>query len=125
MSCLRGKSTADFKPRTGVVGMLEVLFLGQGAVRFDTSIRVGTAVSIFFDAMLGKLIMHAATRATTIKKMLQVLQTTVLIGLPSNTTFMSSCLRHPSFVDGSCNTPLIPNNLVWLLNLPCSLPTLR
>lgn len=98
--------------------MLEVLCLGQPGVRFDTSIRVGTTVSIFFDAMLGKLIVHAATRPAAIEKMLQVLQTMVLIGLPTNTTFMSSCLRHPSFVDGSYNTSLIPNNLDWLLNLP-------
>lgn len=101
--------------------MLEVLCLGQPGVRFDTSIRVGTTVSIFFDAMLGKLIVHAATRPAAIEKMLQVLQTSVLIGLPSNTTFMSSCLRHPSFVDGSYNTSLIPNNLEWLLKLPVQL----
>lgn len=98
--------------------MLEVLCLGQSGVRFDTSIRVGTSVSIFFDAMLGKLIVHAATRREAIEKMLQVLQTTVLIGLPTNTTFMSSCLRHPSFVDGTYTTSLIPNNLDWLLGLP-------
>ncbi|GAC94357.1 hypothetical protein PHSY_001928 [Pseudozyma hubeiensis SY62] len=112
---------ADFTPRTGVVRMLEVLCLGQPGVRFDTSIRVGTTVSIFFDAMLGKLIVHAATRAAAIEKMLQVLQTSVVIGLPTNTTFMSSCLRHPSFVDGSYNTSLIPNNLEWLLDLPVQL----
>ncbi|KAI3484650.1 hypothetical protein L1887_52169 [Cichorium endivia] len=62
---------ADFTPRTGVVRMLEVLCLGQPGVRFDTSIRVGTTVFIFFDAMLGKLIVHAATRPAAIEKMLQ------------------------------------------------------
>lgn len=106
---------ADFAPRTGVVRMLNILGLGQPGVRWDTGIRVGSTVSIFFDAMLGKLIVHSHSRRGAIEKMQQVLQTSVIIGLPTNTSFLNACLRHPSFIDGTYNTSLIPKSLDYLL----------
>ena len=94
--------------------------LNQPGVRFDTGAQVASTVSVFFDSMVGKLIVHAPTRAEAVRKMLQVLQTSVLMGLPTNIPFMSACLRHPLFLDGSYSTSLIPQNLDALLDGPAS-----
>ncbi|MDR3452818.1 MAG: biotin carboxylase N-terminal domain-containing protein [Rhodoferax sp.] len=69
-------------------------------LRFDHAIERGQEVTPYYDAMLGKLIVHAATREAAIDALLQALGQTELLGLPTNRAFLAECLAHPQFRAG-------------------------
>jgi geranyl-CoA carboxylase alpha subunit len=104
---------AHFTPHTGEVLCFEAppasAFTPAGAngVRFDHAIETGLHVTPHFDAMLGKLIVHAPTRQEAIARMVQALAQTVLLGLPSNRAFLAACLQHPVFVAGAAHIPFL------------------
>ncbi len=79
----------------------------QGGLRFDHALEEGTEVTPHYDAMLGKLIVHAATRGKAIDALVQALQGTTLLGLPSNRAFLAACLDHPQFRAGQARVPFL------------------
>ncbi len=95
-----------FNPHTGTVRAFAEPPPGDG-VRFDHAIETGTEVTPHYDAMLGKLIAHAATREQAIERLAQALDATVLLGLPSNRAFLAACLRHPVFGAGQALIPFL------------------
>jgi len=66
----------------GVVGFLHVP--GGPRVRFDSALWTGYAVPQYYDSLLGKLIVHAATREEAIRKMHAALCELVIDGVPNN-----------------------------------------
>jgi len=104
-----------FRPHTGrVLGFAEPPGVqhfanpgARGGLRFDHALEVGTEVSPHYDAMLGKLIAHAPTRDQAIARLRQGLAATVLLGLPSNRSFLSACLDHPVFRAGQALIPFL------------------
>ena len=109
---------AEFAPRTGYVRQLSFPLGGQPGFRLDSGIRSGSNVSIHFDPMLAKLIVHAPDRSSAIASAKRMLQSTPVLGVVTNTSFMHTCLDHPTFADGSYSTSLIPQNIDWLLKRP-------
>ena len=73
---------------------------GRATLRFDHAIERGSEVSPHYDAMLGKLIVHAADREQAIDAMVQALGQLELLGLPTNRAFLAQCLQHPQFRAG-------------------------
>ncbi|MBA3771996.1 MAG: ATP-grasp domain-containing protein [Ramlibacter sp.] len=73
---------------------------GRGSLRFDHALFEGLAVPPFYDSMLGKLIVHAPTRAQAIDQLAAALDRTRLLGLPTNRRLLAACLRHPVFRAG-------------------------
>jgi 3-methylcrotonyl-CoA carboxylase alpha subunit/geranyl-CoA carboxylase alpha subunit len=57
--------------------------------------------------MLGKLIVHAASRSQAITQMLAALAGTQVLGLPTNRTFLAACLAHPVFRAGGALIPFL------------------
>ncbi len=78
-----------------------------GGLRFDQALEEGTEVTPHYDAMLGKLIVHAATRAEAIDALVRALLDTTLLGLPSNRAFLAECLDHPQFRAGQARVPFL------------------
>lgn len=95
-----------FNPHTGTVRAFMEPPLADG-LRFDHAIEPGTEVTPHYDAMLGKLIAHAATREQAIEQLAHALDATVLLGLPSNRAFLAACLRHPVFGAGEALIPFL------------------
>ncbi|AOS80533.1 MULTISPECIES: ATP-binding protein [Hydrogenophaga] len=93
-------------PHTGTVRAFVEPPPGEG-LRFDHAIEPGTEVTPHYDAMLGKLIAHAATREQAIERLAHALDATVLLGLPSNRAFLAACLRHPVFGAGEALIPFL------------------
>jgi 3-methylcrotonyl-CoA carboxylase alpha subunit/geranyl-CoA carboxylase alpha subunit len=60
--------------------------------------------------MLGKLIVHAPTRAQAIDQLAAALDRTQLLGLPTNRRFLAGCLRHPEFRAGCALIPFLDHN---------------
>ncbi len=95
-----------FTPHAGTVQGFAEPPLAEG-LRFDHALESGSVVTPHYDAMLGKLIAHAPTRAETIDRLANALDQTVLLGLPSNRAFLTACLRHPVFVAGDATIPFL------------------
>ncbi|QXL83523.1 biotin carboxylase N-terminal domain-containing protein [Comamonas sp. NLF-1-9] len=72
----------------------------RAPLRFDHAIEAGGEVTPFYDAMLGKLIVHAATREEAIDRLSAALAQTELLGLPTNRGFLMECLGDARFRAG-------------------------
>ena len=95
-----------FTPHAGTVQRFTEPPLHAG-LRFDHALESGAVVTPHYDAMLGKLIAHAPTRAEAIDRLAQALDDTVLLGLPNNRAFLAACLRHPVFLAGEAGIPFL------------------
>jgi len=77
------------------------------AVRVDTGVYEGGEISMYYDSMIAKLIVHGATRAAAIARMRDALNAFVIRGVASNISFQAALLQNPRFVSGNFNTGLI------------------
>ena len=76
-------------------------------VRVDTGVYEGGEISMFYDSMIAKLIVHAATRDAAILRMREALNQFLIRGVASNIAFQAALMQHPRFVNGNFNTGLI------------------
>jgi 3-methylcrotonyl-CoA carboxylase alpha subunit len=88
------------------IGRLEAFDLGD-AVRVDTGVMQGAAISPFYDPMIAKMISHGETREEARATLAQALDTSVVWPLKTNAGFLVKALRHPEFVAGTVDTGLI------------------
>lgn len=95
-----------FTPHAGTVHRFAEPSAAEG-LRFDHALEDGTEVTPHYDAMLGKLIAHAPTRAEAVDRLAQALDDTLLLGLPTNRAFLAACLRHPVFAAGGATIPFL------------------
>jgi propionyl-CoA carboxylase alpha chain len=79
-----------------------------GSVRVDTGVYEGGEIPMYYDSMIAKLVVHAASRAEAIVKMTESLNEFVIRGIASNIVFQSALLRHPRFAKGRLTTAFIP-----------------
>lgn len=93
----------NFAPHTGRVQH----FAEPGHARFDHALQAGGEVTPFYDSMLGKLIVHAATRDEAIDGLMAALDGTQVLGLPTNRAFLAACLGHPVFRAGQALIPFL------------------
>ncbi len=97
----------EFLPRSGTV----LDWRADALVRCDHALSTGMTVSPHYDSMLGKLVARGATRAEAIDRLALALDRTVLLGVPSNRSFLARVLRQPEFADGSrVSTSFIDRN---------------
>ena len=79
-------------------------------VRVDTGVQDGGDIPMFYDSMIGKLIVHGKDRLEAIAKMREALNGFVIRGVSSNIPFQAALLAHPKFVAGDFNTGFIAEN---------------
>jgi propionyl-CoA carboxylase alpha chain len=79
----------------------------DGQVRVDTGVYDGGEISMFYDSMIAKLIVHAATRDEAISRMRDALNGFVIRGISSNIPFQAALMQHPRFQSGNFNTGFI------------------
>ncbi len=92
----------DFRPATGRIAVLRVPEAAH--VRFDGGIREGQAIGAAFDSMLGKLIVHAGSRAEAAGRLTEALHALVLLGVPTNIDYLARVASHPQFRAGQLHT---------------------
>ena len=93
---------ANFAPSFGLV---EHVDMPQGpGVRFDSMLYAGLDVPVFYDSLLGKLIVWAEDRPAAIARMRRALQDLLVAGIDTNTAFHLALLDHPDFVAGNVDT---------------------
>jgi 3-methylcrotonyl-CoA carboxylase alpha subunit len=94
----------DFLPSTGKLHRLA--FPATGA-RIDKGVREGDAVSIHYDPMIAKLIVHGPDRATALQRLAAALDATRVVGPVNNVAFLARVARHPVFAAGDVDTGFI------------------
>ncbi|ETV76719.1 acetyl-CoA carboxylase, biotin carboxylase subunit [Aphanomyces astaci] len=96
----------NFLPGSGTLHHLRLPPLTD-SVRVDTGILQGDAVSIFYDPMIAKLVVHAPTRKEAIEGLVQALGQYQVVGLPTNIEFVARTAAHPEFIKGGVDTSFL------------------
>jgi biotin carboxylase len=73
-------------------------------VRVDTWVDSGSRVSPYYDSLIGKLIVHAPTRAEAVVRMQKALAATNIDGVRTNIAFQAAVLGSPEFQAGGVDT---------------------
>jgi 3-methylcrotonyl-CoA carboxylase alpha subunit len=73
-------------------------------IRVDSGVRQGSDVSVHYDPMLAKLIVHAETREAARRRAIAALRSYAILGIRTNIPFLIGILEHRAFVDGTIDT---------------------
>ncbi len=103
---------AGFLPATGTVLALHEP-VGEG-VRVDSGIVVGSVVASAYDPMLAKIIAWGADREEALARLDAALESTVVLGVRTNQSFLRSLLADDDVRAGRLDTGLIERMLASL-----------
>ena len=116
----------NFLPATGalnVYALPECVTFERGAVRVDSGVRQGDAISPFYDSMVAKLIVHGDTREQALARLDEALAQTHIVGLATNVQFLRRVARTDSFARAKLDTALIQREQAVLFHQePVGLP---
>ena len=107
----------NFAPSIGRLSVFRTPPAGEG-VRIDTGFTAGDSISIHYDAMIAKLIVHDTTRADAIRRMGEALTQCDIAGVASNLDLLSRLVSHPAFAAGAIDTGFIERHADTLLTPP-------
>jgi 3-methylcrotonyl-CoA carboxylase alpha subunit len=103
----------SFLPATGP---LLAFIPPQGpGVRFDSGVQAGDEITIHYDPLIAKLIVHAPDRPAAIRRMQRALAETIVLGVTTNIDFLRALLAHPAFEAGRVDTTFVDSHLADLL----------
>ena len=116
----------NFLPATGalnVYALPECVTFERGAVRVDSGVREGDAISPFYDSMVAKLIVHGDTREQALARLDEALTQTHIVGLATNVQFLRRVARTDAFAQAKLDTALIQREQAVLFHQePVGLP---
>ncbi len=98
-----------FLPSTGTI----VLYsepTGPG-IRVDSGVTAGSEITVNYDPIMAKLIVHAPTREAAIIKMIDALHNYKILGVKTSKRFMVDALNHPEFAAGRTFTSFIDTHM--------------
>ncbi len=89
---------AGFLPATGRIQYFKAPS-GPG-VRWDGGIEAGNEIGLFYDSLLGKLIVWGETRERAIRRMSRALDELVIVGVPTAVPFHRRVMHESGFASG-------------------------
>jgi len=95
----------NFRPSCGKIELLHIP--GGPWVRFDTALYQGYQMPPYYDSMIGKLIVYAATRQEAIRKMRAALCEMVIEGVDHTGELQQDLVGEEAFLDGSYTTSFL------------------
>ena len=103
-------SAVECRINAGSCGRLKMLHVPGGpSVRFDTCLIEGTAVSPYYDSLLGKLVVFARTREETLRKMRAALCELVIEGIQTNIVEQLRIVEDERFISGRYDLSFMGN----------------
>ena len=90
----------------------------NGALRVETGVREGDAISPFYDPMIAKLVAHGPDRPAALAALRQALAATEVAGSTVNTAFLAALAANPDFAAGDVDTGLIGRKQEELTAIP-------
>ncbi len=100
-------------PATGFLpstGPLQLLRFPQG-IRVDSGVEEGGEVSAFYDPMIAKLVVHAATRTAAAGRLAAAAGAMQVWPVRTNAAFLACAASHPDFIAGRIDTGFIARHL--------------
>lgn len=94
-----------FMPAPGKINLFHAP-AGPG-IRLDTHVYAGYTVPRYYDSLLAKVIVSAATRREAIDRARHSLDNFLVEGVPTTLGFLSRILRDPRFVKGGVDTSFV------------------
>lgn len=95
----------DFMPSTGMISRYAEP--RGSAVRVDSGVGIGSAVGIYYDSMIAKVICHGKNRELARLGLVEALNGYHIEGVVTNIDFVNSILCHPRFARGDLFTGFI------------------
>jgi acetyl-CoA carboxylase biotin carboxylase subunit len=80
-------------------------------VRVDSGVVEGSDVTVHYDPLLAKLIVHAASRPAAIARAVTALRGFPVLGIRTNVPFLLRLLAHPAFAAGELDTGFIEREM--------------
>src|SRR5471030_3025267 len=106
-------ATNGFLPSTGLINYLHVL--GGPGVRWDAGVESGSAVGLFYDPMLAKLIVWGANRAQAVERMHRALLELTIDGIETSREFHLRVMEDAEFRAGAIDIQWLERRLPSLL----------
>ncbi len=104
----------DFLPATGLLTRFALDLEGAGLsadqVRLDSGVESGDTVSMHYDPMLAKLIVHGADRDAALATLNRALAALDVQGVVTNRAFLMRLATHPGFKNVELDTRFIERN---------------
>ena len=104
----------DFLPAAGVLRVLRFPDEGPG-IRVDAGVQAGDTVTIHYDSLLAKLIVHGPDRAAALRRLQAALRDTQVAGVRTNRDFLAALAAHPLFAAGAVDTGFIATHWAELM----------
>ena len=98
-------AATGFLPDTGVLSRY-VPPTGPG-IRVDDGVEEGQEVSIYYDPMLSKLVVHGPTREAAIERCIQAIDDYEITGVATTLQFGRFAINHPAFRSGDFDTQFV------------------
>jgi acetyl-CoA carboxylase biotin carboxylase subunit len=101
---LYAEGPQTYMPSPGVITKLQ---LPKGQVRLDLAVEQDSRVGVFYDPMIGKVIVHGEDRAEAVRKLQYALAEIKISGLTCNLSLLKAICRNEQFRQGNYNTQLL------------------
>ncbi|MFA6438345.1 MAG: acetyl-CoA carboxylase biotin carboxylase subunit [Bacteriovoracaceae bacterium] len=89
----------NFLPSTGTITHYQP---SEGlGIRNDSGVRVGSEITMYYDPMIAKLVVHGRTRDEAIERMKRALREYKINGVKTTIPFCELVMYHPEFVKGT------------------------
>jgi len=95
-----------FLPSIGTLAHLRAP-AADAAVRVDTGVREGDAISPYYDPMIAKLVVHGEDRPAALRRMVEALAEFEIVGVATNIALLQRIVAHEAFASGRVDTGLI------------------
>ena len=100
-----GRDYAEDESGLPTGGRLMAFDLPQGpGIRNDAGVEAGDEVSLHYDPMISKLIVHAPDRKLAVTRLRRALADYSALGLPTNLPLLRRVADHPAFAAGETTT---------------------
>ncbi len=100
----------DFAPSPGTITRWAPPS-GEG-IRLDSAVATGSRVPPFYDSMVAKLIVHAATRDAAVARLSAALARFEVDGIATNIPFLRALVSHPDFIANRLHTRWLEQTLL-------------
>ena len=84
-------------------------------VRVDTGVQCGDEVTIHYDSLLAKIIVHGADRSAALRRLRSALVETHVSGVRTNRDFLVALANQPVFAEGPVDTGFIDSHRAELV----------
>jgi 3-methylcrotonyl-CoA carboxylase alpha subunit len=95
--------SAGFLPSTGPLAHLKL----PAAIRVDSAVEQGDVIMPYYDPMIAKMIVHAATRSEAAAQLVQACRAVEVWPVKTNAAFLARAAADPDFLRGGVDTGFI------------------